>query len=79
MIAPSTLTWLIVGCFLVYLVSQDANVIEWLILQSRVFRIWLERQWFKIRYNPDSPWVRYEIYRNAEKLAREIMKENENR
>lgn len=75
----STLVWFSVGACLVYLVSSDPNVYTWLVLQSKVIRVWLERQWFRIRYNPDSPWVRYEIYRNAEKIAREITKENENR
>jgi hypothetical protein len=32
-----------------------------------------------LRYNPDSPWVRWEIDRNARRLADEIIKENENR
>lgn len=75
----ATLVWFSVGACLVYLVSSDPNVYTWLVLQSKVIRVWLERQWFRIRYNPDSPWVRYEIYRNAEKIAREITKENENR
>ena len=75
----ATLVWFSVGACLVYLVSSDPNVYTWLVLQSKVIRVWIERQWFRIRYNPDSPWVRYEIYRNAEKIAREITKENENR
>jgi hypothetical protein len=33
----------------------------------------MERQWFRLRYHPDSPWVRYEINRNANKMAKEFL------
>ena len=75
----ATLTWFVVGACLVYAVAVDENVFPWLVLQSKTAKIWLERQWYRVRYHPDSPWVRYEITRNSEKIAREIMKENENR
>ena len=75
----ATLTWLTLGACLVYIVAQDPNVYTWLVLQSKLLRVWVERRWFMLRFNPDSPWIRYEIYRNARKLANEIIKENEKR
>jgi len=75
----AALTWLTLGACLVYIVAQDPGVYEWLVLQSKLLKIWFQRQWFLLRYNPDSPWVRWEIDRNARKLADEIIKENENR
>jgi hypothetical protein len=75
----ATLTWFTIAACIVYAVVVDENVFPWLVLQSKLLKVWLERQWYLLRYNPDSPWVRYEIKRNSEKLAREIMKENENR
>ncbi len=75
----ATLTWLTLGACIVYVVAQDANVFDWLVLQSRRFGIEVKLLWFRIRYHPDSPWVRYEIKRNADKFAREILKENETR
>ena len=75
----ATLTWLTLGACIVYVVAQDANVFDWLVLQSRRFGIEVKRLWFRIRYHPDSLWVRYEIKRNADKFAREILKENETR
>jgi hypothetical protein len=54
-------------------------VYTWLALQSKLLNVWLRRQWFLLRHNPDSPWVRYEIDRNARKIANEIIKENKNR
>jgi hypothetical protein len=63
----------------VYAVAVDENVFTWLVLVSKTASIWLQRQWFRIRYHPDSPWVRYEMKRNSEKMAEEILKEYENR
>jgi hypothetical protein len=75
----ATFTWFVIGACLVYAVAVDENVWHWLVLQSKVVRIWFERQWFRVRYHPDSPWVRYEMKRNADKIAREILKETKNR
>jgi hypothetical protein len=74
-----TLTWFTLGACLIYVVAQDPNVYTWLVLQSKVFNVWIQRKWFLLRYNPDSPWMRYEIHRNARRLADEILKENKNR
>ena len=75
----ATLTWFTLGACLIYVVAQDPNVYTWLVLQSKVLNVWVQRKWFMLRYNPDSPWVRWEIDRNARRLADEIIKENENR
>jgi hypothetical protein len=75
----ATLTWVTLGACLLYLVTQDPNVYTWLVLQSKVLNVWIQRQWFLIRHNPDSPWVRWTIDRNARRLADEIIKENKNR
>ena len=75
----STLTWFTIGACLVYAVAVDANVYPWLVLQTKRLKLEAERAWFRVRYHPDSPWVRYEIKRNADRLAEEFLKENENR
>ena len=75
----ATLTWLVVGAFLVYVVAVDPNVYTWLVLQSKRLRVEVERTWFKVRYHPDSPWVRYEVKRNSNELAKQLMKEYENK
>ena len=71
----AALTWFTIGACLVYVVVQDANVFDGLVLASKTANIWLQRQWFKVRYHPDSPWVRYEIKRNSERMAEEFLKE----
>ena len=75
----ATLTWFTIAAVILYAVAQDDNVLTWLVLLSKSFNIWVQRQWFLIRYNPDSPWVRFEIKRNARRLADQIIKENQNR
>jgi hypothetical protein len=75
----ATLTWFTIGACLVYAVAVDENVFPWLVLQSKLLKVWAERQWYRLRYHPDSPWVRWEISRNAERLAKEIRKEIERR
>ena len=75
----ATLTWLVVGAFLVYAVAVDPNVYTWLVLQSKRLRVEVKRTWFKVRYHPGSPWVRYEVERNAKKMADELLKEYENK
>ncbi len=71
----AALAWFTIGACLVYAVAVDENVFTWLVLASKSASIWLQRQWFKVRYHPDSPWVRYEINRNANELAEEFLKE----
>jgi hypothetical protein len=75
----ATLTWFTLGACLVYAVAIDANVYSWLVLQSKRLKLEAERLWFRIRYHPDSPWVRYEIERNAKKIADELLKEHKNK
>jgi hypothetical protein len=74
---PAFLIWLVVGGVLTYMVAVDENIYHWLVLQSKLVSLWFKRQWFRIRYNPDSPWVRYGLHRNAQKLAEEIIKERD--
>ena len=75
----ATATWFTIGACLVYAVAVDANVWPWLVLQFKSFRHEIEKAWFRVRYHPDSPWIRYEIKRNSDRLAAEFIKENENR
>jgi len=71
----AALTWFTIGACLIFLVTQDLNFYDWLILKSKQFRIWIQQQWFLVRYNPDSPWVRWEINRNANRFAKEFLSE----
>ena len=71
----ATLTWVTLGAVILYMVSVDENVGTWLVLLSKSMSIWFQQQWFKVRYNPDSPWVRWQIDRNADRIAKELQSE----
>ena len=71
----AALAWFTIGACLVYAVAVDENVFTALVLASRGITIWIQRQWFKVRFHPDSPWIQYEIKRNSEKLAEEFLKQ----
>jgi len=75
--STAALTWFVLGACLAYVVVQDANVYEWLVLQSRVLGVWFQRQWFLVRHNPDSPWVRWNMDRNADRIAKQFLKERD--
>ena len=75
----ATATWFTIGACLVYAVAVDANVYPWLVLQAKRLKLETERAWFRVRYHPDSLWIRYEIKRNSDRIAAEFIKENENR
>ena len=75
----ATLTWFTLGAIVLYVVVQDPNVYDWLVLQSKRLSLELKRRWYMVKYHPDSPWVRWAVERNSQRLAKEIMKEYENR
>jgi hypothetical protein len=74
-----TLTWFTLGAILIYLVAQDPKVYTWLVLQSKLLTTEIRRRAYMIRYNPDMPWVRWAVERNANRMAKEMLKEFENR
>ena len=74
---PALLTWLVLGGVLAYVVAVDDNVYPWLVLNSKIIGIWFKQQWFKLRYNPDSPWMRWSIDRNADRIAKQLLQERD--
>ena len=72
---PAVLVWLVVGGVLAYVVTVDPNVYHWIELQAQVLSLWFQRQWFLFRYNPRSFWVKWEIQRNADRIAKQFIKE----
>ena len=70
---PAVLTWLVVGSVLTYVVAVDDNVYPWLVLNFKIIGAWFQRQWFRLCYNPDAPWIRWGIDRNADKIAKQLI------
>ena len=74
---PAFLVWLVVGGVLAYVVAVDPNVYHWIELQAQVISLWFKQQWFLFRYNPRSFWVKWEIQRNANRIAKQFIQERE--
>ena len=62
-----------------YLIITDQSIAKAVVYVTQiatnkflVFRWWLV-------HNPKTPWARYSIYRNSMKMAKELMKEFENK
>jgi hypothetical protein len=70
-----TAVWLTMGGILLFVVLEDPKIFQWLVLVSKIANLWIERQWFKIKNHPDTPWVRYAIKRNADKISKQLMDE----
>ena len=70
-----TAVWLTIGGILLFVVLEDPKIFQWLVLVSKIANLWIERQWFKIKNHPDTPWVQYQIKRNSDKIAKQLMEE----
>ena len=77
--STSVMVWVTVAASLLFIVVSEPEVLDWLTLVSKVIGIWARRQWFLIRYNPDTPWMRYEMDRSSRKIAKQLMKERDER
>ena len=67
--------YLCVAIVLVYLVAQDANVYSWVVLRVRLVNLIGKRLVYAVRFNPSTPWVRFSLWRNSHRLARELRRE----
>jgi len=67
--------WLTIGGILLFVILEDPNVYHWLVLVSKIATLWIKRKWFLIKNHPDTPWVQYQIKRNAERIAKQLMDE----
>jgi hypothetical protein len=67
--------WLTIGGILLFVILEDPNVYHWLVLVSKIATLWIKRKWFLIKNHPNTPWVQYQIKRNAERTAKQLMDE----
>jgi hypothetical protein len=75
MITQTTFWFMVIGGTLLFVILEDPKVFQGLVLVSKIASLWIEQQWFKIKNHPDTPWVRYQIKRNAEENAKKLMDE----
>ena len=71
--------WLGLFAILAYLIVTDASVAKYVVLLGMEARLNYEKLKWWVRYSPDNPIVRFQIKRNADKLARELFDEYQNK
>jgi len=67
--------WLTIGGILLFVILEDPKVFQWLVLVSKITNLWVAQRWFIIRNHPNTPWVQYQIKRNADKIAKQLIEE----
>lgn len=67
--------WFGIFIFLFYLVATDDSVAYAVTLVSKIMRFQYEKQKWWLLNNPRNPIVKYLIYRNSLRMAKELMKE----
>lgn len=71
--------WFSLFAILAYLIATDASVAKYVILIWKQGRINLEKLKWWLQHSPDNPIVKIQIKRNADKLARELFDELQNK
>lgn len=71
--------WTTVFVTFTWMLLYEPDAFEWLILQCQGLWQFAYGLWFRIWEHPDSPIRRWLIARNASRMAKELIKEFENR
>jgi hypothetical protein len=67
--------WFGIFVFVAYLIATDDSVAYAVTLVSKIVRFQYEKQKWWLLHNPRNPIVKYFMYRNSLKIAKELMKE----
>lgn len=66
-------TYLLIFFILSYLIITDKSIATFVVLLSKISRLWYEKIKWWIIYNPSNPVVKYLMWRKSMKLAEELM------
>jgi hypothetical protein len=70
-----TYTYLLIFGCIAYFIVIDESIANAVVLTTEIVKIrLLMLRWWLVN-NPKTPWARYSIYRRSMKLAKELMKE----
>lgn len=67
---------LILGIIL-YMAAVDQNVLDYIVLQSKIIKVTIERLFWMIRFHPKNPITNLIIKIKYDKIAKELQKEFE--
>jgi len=69
----------LIVALILYLSVTETHFFPYVWLRSLLLRQWFQRRWFCLWAEPSRPWNRVAIYRNSNRLARQLMKEIQER
>lgn len=75
----TTYVYFIIFFCIAYLIITDQSIAKAVYLLSQLARVEYEKLKWWIFYNPKNPVVKYLMWRNSMKLAKELMKEFQNK
>lgn len=67
--------WISFFAILAYFIVTDNSFSTFIVLISKIFRVWYEKTKWWILHNPSNPIVKFIIWRKSIKLAEELLKE----
>lgn len=73
----SSYFYLVIFAFLSYLIVTDQSVAKLIVLLSYLIKFQYEKWSWIVRYHPRTPWARFAMWRRSNQLAKELMKEIE--
>ena len=69
--------WFVIFALLGYFIVTDNSVAQAFLFVIRLLQFQYEKYKWWVIYNPATPWARYSMWRRSNRLARELMKELE--
>lgn len=76
---PYTYSLLVVFAILCYMIVVDANVAKFILLLVDMFKLNCVRLVWMIRFHPDNPFLRWQINRRANKIAKQMQEDLDKR
>ena len=72
---PALILWLTLIGFLAYVFTVEPLFFDYLMIQVLRLTVFFHRCWVMFLIHPDSPWVQYQLTRNSNRIATQLLDE----
>jgi len=72
---PAAIFWLTLVGLLTYVLAFEPLFFDYLMIQVLRLTVFFHRCWVMFLIHPDSPWVQYQLTRNANRIAQQLQNE----
>ena len=72
---PAVIFWTTLVGVLAYVLAVEPLFFQYILLQVLRLTTFISRCWVMIMIHPDSPWVQYQIRKNADQIATQLLNE----